>query len=334
MCALALLVSVAVGLLFANRYLQETALNTLPVGFNKFSVSAPPPACARWKDHMPHTRDPVTYRLYMEARKLWRSKLEWELTHEEASRILIDVRTAAELGDWGARALMSRFYLEGLGPLKSNSVLKPDPFKSVEIVRMAAKAMQPWGIYDLGVAHEHGYGGAHYDLALAWAYYLKAAQLGSPEAQMALSQAYMEAGRREDGATLLQCAYRQGHGPAAYSLALDAGVKKNYKEALMLYQAGTKLGSIECARNLDVLFRHGAWAINSDEEKKSLRLLGVGVDPEREKRYTAIYDALQINPDLQLSRLDQVLPLPPAKLPPWSGVEDAVTLESNDTPTY
>jgi hypothetical protein len=47
-----------------------------------------------------------------------------------------------------------------------------------------------------------------------------------------------------------------------------------------------------------------------------------------------IYDALEINPDLKLSRLDQVLPLPPAQLPPWSGVEDAVTPESYDKPTY
>lgn len=334
MCALALLVVGVAGLVFANHYLQERALNTLPVGFRNFSIYAPPPACARWKDHMPHTRDPVTYRLYMEARKLWRSKLEWELTHEEALRILSDVRRAAELGDWGARALMSRFHLEGLGPLKSNSVLKPDPYKSVEIARMAAKAMQPWGLYDLGVAHEHGYGGAHYDLALAWAYYLKAAQLGSPEAQMALAQAYIEAGRREDEAAMLQCAYRQGHGPAAYALALEAGVKKEYQESIMLYQEGTKLGSIECARNLDVLFRHGSWDINSDEEKHSLRHLGVDVDPEREKRYTAIYDALQINPDLKLGRLDRVLPLPPTKLPRWSGVEEALTPESNDPPTY
>jgi TPR repeat protein len=334
MYALASLIMLAGGLIFGNHYWQERALNTLPVGFSSFSTSVPPPACARWKEHIPHIRDPVAYRLYIEARKLWRSKLEWELTHAEASRILIDVRTAAELGDLGARALMSHFYLEGLGPLKSNSVLKPDPYKAVEIARTAAKAMQPWGLYDLGVAHEHGYGGAYYDLDLAWAYYLKAAQLGSPEAQMALARAYRESGRREDGAAMLECAYRQGHGPAAYSLALAAGVKKQYQQVLMFYQEGVKAGSIDCARDLEVMFRHGYWDSESIEESNSLRLLGVDVDPERKRRYRAIHDALQINPDLKLSRLDQVLPLPPAKLPWWSGLEDALTPESKDPPSY
>lgn len=107
----------------------------------------------------------------------------------------------------------------------------PDPAKAVEIARMAAAALLPWGLYDLGVAYEHGYGGAVYDVELAWAYYLKAAQLGSPEAQMALASAYNQAARFDDEETMEQCAHRQGHGPAAFALGVDrrAG-KKNFKE--------------------------------------------------------------------------------------------------------
>jgi len=45
-----------------------------------------------------------------------------------------------------------------------------------------ASTQRPWGYYDLGVAYEHGYGGAVQDDQIAWAYYLKAAELGSPEA--------------------------------------------------------------------------------------------------------------------------------------------------------
>lgn len=309
-------------------------MHELPYGFRKFSVLDPLPECARWKDNMPSTRDPDTYRLYIAARKLWRSKIEWQLTHEEALQILTDVKTAANRGDWGARALMAHFYLEGLGPLESNNVLNPDPYKAVEIARMAAQAMQPWGLYDLGVAYEYGYGGAHYDIDLAWAYYLRAAQLGSPEAQMALARAYKDAGRRGDWATMLQCAYQQGHGPAAYELALSAGVKKQYHDAISLYQEGVKFGSLDCARDLEVMFNDGYWDSGSDEERIILKSLGIEVDPERQKRYIEIYNALQINPDLKLSRLDHVLPLPPAKLPAWSGVEDAVTPESTGRPTY
>ena len=106
--ASALLVAIAVGAFFVKNYLQERALHTLPYGFNKFSLSAPLPACARWKDHMPASRDPAAYRLYIEARKVWRSKIAWQFTREEATRILTDVKKAAELGDWGARALMGK----------------------------------------------------------------------------------------------------------------------------------------------------------------------------------------------------------------------------------
>jgi TPR repeat protein len=332
--ASALLVVLAVGAFFLNSYLQERALHALPYGFKKFSLDDPLPACARWKEHMPASRDPAAYRLYIEARKVWRSKIGWQFTREEATRILTDVKKAADLGDWGARALMAHFYLRGLGVLESNHVLDADPDKSVEIVRMAAKAMQPWGLYDLGVAHEHGYGGAHYDVDLAWAYYLRAAQLGSPEAQMTLAQAYSEAGRRGDEATMLQCAYHQAHGPAAHELALNARVSMKFQEAIRIYQNGVKFGSLECARDLRIMFNQGYWARNSEKEKDALRPLGIKVDAERERRYEAIYDALEINPDLKLSRLDQVLPLPPAELPPWSGVEDAVEPEAYDKPTY
>ena len=105
-----------------SSYLQERALHALPYGFKKFSMSDPLPACARWKDHMPASRDPAAYQLYIEARKVWRSKIAWQFTREEATRILSDVKKSADLGDWGARALMAHFYLHGLGVLESNHV--------------------------------------------------------------------------------------------------------------------------------------------------------------------------------------------------------------------
>ena len=63
-------------------------MHALPYGFKKFSLDDPLPACARWKEHMPASRDPATYGLYIQARKLWRSKIEWQLSHDDATRIL------------------------------------------------------------------------------------------------------------------------------------------------------------------------------------------------------------------------------------------------------
>ncbi|WP_229490612.1 SEL1-like repeat protein [Pseudoduganella namucuonensis] len=283
---------------------------------------------------MPSTRDPIVYQRYMAARKLWRSKIEWELTLQEAQSIYADVSFAAEKGDWGAKALLAYFYRTGLGPLSSNHVLDKNVDKMVAIARQAAAAGQPWGFYDLGVAHQYGYGGAQHDQNIAWAYYLKAAQLGSPDAQLALADAYSDADRSEDEVAMLQCAFRQGHGPAAYRLGIRASVEARYGDALATYQTGVKFGSKDCADALYLLFSKGHWSGIESKEWQALSIMGIAVDPERKGRYEAISDALQINPDLKLGRLDEFLPLPPAKLPAWRGIEDVITPEPDGPPTY
>lgn len=283
---------------------------------------------------MPVTRDPKAFRLYIEARRIWRSKIGWQLTRLEMTRILADVSRAADLGDWGARALMAHFYLYGLGVLESNHVLDADPVKAVEIRRMAAEAGQPWGMYDLGVAYEHGYGGVPYDEDLAWAYYLRAAELGSPEAQMALASAYKKAGRREYEEAMQECAFMQGHGPAAYALGLRAEARSQFRDAINFYQDGVKFGCADCAGALELLFSRGHWFHAEQEEIDRMKELQITRDPERERRYSAIYDAFKINPDLRLKRLDRLVPLPPAELPQWSGIEVAIEPEPEGPSTY
>ncbi len=309
-------------------------MHALPLGFSKFNLSDPPPSCARWKDNMPAARDSSTFRLYIEARRIWRSKIEWQLTRNEAERILSDVSKAAELGDWGARSLMAHFYLDGLGVLESNRVLDADPKKAVEIQRTAAEAGQPWGLYDLGVAYEYGYGGVPQDTVIAWSYYLRAAKLGSPEAQMALASAYRNAGRFEDEATMLRCAYSQEFGKAAYELGMIAKVQERFKDAIIYFQQGVKFGSEDCAAILWRLFEVGHWPRPTEKEQEALRALRISVDTERSERYRVISEALKVNPDLKLRRLDLVLPLPPDEVPTWSGVSDATEPEWSDPPTY
>ncbi|WP_230427319.1 SEL1-like repeat protein [Collimonas humicola] len=283
---------------------------------------------------MPATRDPEIYRSYIEARKIWRSKIGWKLTHEEALRILNDVTQASQKGDWGARALLASFYREGLGVLPSNHVLDPDPVKAVGLTRLGVEAGQPWAFYDMGVAYEHGDGGVPYDVDIAWAYYLKAAELGSPEAQMALADAYSNVKRFDAEKIMLQCAYKQGYGAAADALAVKARGSRLYQEAIQLYQDGVKFGGYASASSLYLLFDDGNWSTSDKDEKEALKALGITADPERSLRYKAIAEALKINPDLKLIRLDQVLPLPPVKLPSWNGIEDAVEPTSTTSPTY
>jgi TPR repeat protein len=323
-----------VGVYSYAQHLEYVKMHTMPPGLQAFDVNGPIPTCGRWKDTMPKTRDPVAYRLYINARKLWRSKIEWQLTRQEALSILHDVQAAANQGDWGARALMAYFYRSGLGPLDKNHVLDPDADKLVAILRTAVAAGQAWGYYDLGVAHEHGYGGAAQDAQIAWAYYRKAAELGSPEAQMALASAYLKAKRRDAEEAMVMCAYRQGHGPAAYDLGITAEGFKNFAAALEYYHAGTRFGSKESAIALRIMFAPKKWSLRDQQDQNALKQLSILPDPERKSRYDQISDALDLNPDLKLTRLDQVLPLPPAELPPWQGIQDAVEPEQDGPPTY
>ncbi|WP_379769182.1 DUF6396 domain-containing protein [Massilia aerilata] len=327
-------VAIATGTYFLQQHLEYVKMHTMPPGLQAFDVNGPVPTCGRWKDTMPKTRDPAAYRLYINARKLWRSKIEWQFTREELISIFHDVQTAANQGDWGARALMAYFYRHGLGPLDKNHVLDPDADKLVAILREAVAVGQAWGYYDLGVAHEHGYGGAAQDEQIAWAYYRKAAELGSPDAQMALASAYLKVERRDAEQEMVMCAYRQGHGPAAYDLGMTAKLRKNFAAALEYYQAGVKFGHKLSAVVMMFFFDRKAWGSLDKQDQNALKQLNILPDPERKSRYDQISDALDLNPDLKLTRLDQVLPLPPAELPAWQGVQDVIEPEPDGPPTY
>ena len=190
------------------------------------------------------------------------------------------------------------------------------------------------GYYDLGVAYERGYGSAHQDKGIAWAYYLKAAELGSPEAQMALAEAYQHANRRDAEQAMIMCAYQQGHGPAAHRLGINAELSKNFAAALEYYQAGTKFGNQRSAATLMLLFDTDKWSRREKADQIALKAVGVLPDAQRSERYEQISDALDINPDLKLARLDEVLPLPPAELPAWRSIHDAIEPEPDAPPAY
>ena len=325
---------IATGAYFLQQRFAYATLHRIPAGLRAFDVNAPIPTCSKWKDTMPKTRAEAPYRLYMNARKLWRSKIEWQLTRQEALGILHDVQAAANQGDWGARALMAYFYRVGLGPLDKNHVLDPDLDKSVEIVRMAVAAGQAWGYFDLGVAHEHGYGDAVQDRQIAWALYLKAAKLGSPDAQMALASAYLKAQRHDAENAMLMCAYTQGHGPAAYDLGMREDILKNFAAAMAYYQVGTKFGSEPSAAALMFIFDAEDWSSRAKQDQIALKELGAVPDEERTRRYKQIDQALDLNRDLKFARVDHALPLPPAELPAWKGIDDAIAPERDGPPSY
>lgn len=331
---LALAMLGAVLLTFIN-YPRGRGMDDLPTGFDEFTFSDAPPACVDWKQSMPKFRDPVAYGIYMKARKLWRSKAEWALTREENLQIFSGIREAAEMGDWGARALLARFYLQGLGVLESNQVLVPEPEKAIEIVRAGAALDQSWALYELGVAYEHGYGGVPKNGRFAWAYYFKAAKRGSPEAQLALAEAYGVTQLTEKQEMMRMCAFLQRFGRAALLLGGNRrAVLGDFNAAIKFFQNGVEFGDKESALTLSRLFSEGFWPHMGVKTKVKIKAIGIELDRERSNRYAAIAAALEINPDLRLRRLQSVLPLPPAKLPPWNGIDDALDPITDQLPTY
>jgi hypothetical protein len=83
-----------------------------------------------------------------------------------------------------------------------------------------------------------------------------------------------------------------------------------------------------------MMFDIREWDLRDKQDQAAFKELQILPDPEREYRYDQLADALDLNPDLKLTRLDQVLPLPPAELPAWQSINDAIEPEPDGPPTY
>ncbi|WP_246542446.1 DUF6396 domain-containing protein, partial [Collimonas antrihumi] len=108
------------------------------------------------------------------------------------------------------------------------------------------------------------------------------------------------------GIKMLECAFAQGNGDAALELGVTFR-NKDKPRALNYLHEGVKFGSAGSANYLRSKFQENGG------------LAPHGIDNARADRYEVFGDALDHNPDLRFPNLDKVLPLPPAKLPQWSG---------------
>uniref|UniRef100_UPI0028802850 DUF6396 domain-containing protein n=2 Tax=Pseudomonas amygdali TaxID=47877 RepID=UPI0028802850 len=139
--------------------------------------------------------------------------------------------------------------------------------------------------------------------------------LGSPEAQYYIATLL---GRIKGGAVVMEqmqrCAASQGNASAARELAGYLRVGKQYDEAVIIYQQGTKSGDFYSARRLSKAFE-------GPSSPEDLYYMQLKTDNERSNRYLAISKFLQKNELLgpKLLDIDSIVPLPPAKLPAWDG---------------
>ena len=162
----------------------------------------------------------------------------------------------------------------------------------------------------------------------AYVYLRKAADLGHPGSQYIISEMMMNTSDNQDRAyrrnlsqQFLQCASEGGDGEASQMYGIDLKNEKRYKEAELSFRRGIKQGDSSSTNRLSNAYEFDLVKnpIGSNEYKTYY--LAVQQDLERAKRYQKIQDFLfkrdYLNPTVP--DLDQIVPLPPAKLPAWDG---------------
>jgi hypothetical protein len=146
-------------------------------------------------------------------------------------------------------------------------------------------------------------------------YFRKAADKGSAQAQYdvgdKLEPSYIAP---KIAFQMYRCAAEQGHGEAAVALGIHLKNKGLYKEALEAFQLGVAAGDSISASFLSKAFLN-------PPPSNELHYLDQQEDSERAERYRKIGKVLgnysYANP--KAPEINEILPLPPAKLPEWDG---------------
>lgn len=259
--------------------------------------------------------------LFLEARDLESPELIDD--ERDYGRIVSLTRQAAERKHWKAILNLASLYLEGRDPNHGTA-------DAVALVERAMQLGIPAAYDRMGTYFMNGTG-VEVDVTRAFAFWQKAAELGSPEAMAYLGKRLFAVTDTDDGywgnipiaTIMLECALSQGYGPAADHLHFlyayprsPSGVRNGDRNddtkarAVKVLHEGVKFGCADCADTLELEF--GSPFQLSD-------MLAPHIDKSRAKRYKILGDALKFDPHLRFPNLDYILPLPPKDLPLWNG---------------
>ncbi|MDH1012972.1 DUF6396 domain-containing protein [Pseudomonas nicosulfuronedens] len=177
------------------------------------------------------------------------------------------------------------------------------------------KAGVATGYYFVAIFLNQGAAGLRQDQEMALRYYRKAADEGSANAQAYVAEKLAPSDRAPDVARQMRrCAAEQGNGPAASDLGVDLKNEKRFEEAVEAFQLGVAAGDETSAGWLGDAFRN-------PPPTDTLNYLGLKEDAERADRYEKIWSILAdysyASP--KVPEINDIVPLPPAKLPPWDG---------------
>ncbi|MFU2059644.1 DUF6396 domain-containing protein [Avibacterium volantium] len=249
------------------------------------------------------------YARYHDLHRLWKGKIGgW-------NDLAKYYRIAAANGNYKANKRLQ--YL-----LYSNRIITENNKKEVINLNEQLEKLAPASAYyGYFVYLSKGYGVKVFSSG-EYSYLRKAVDLGNKEAQYAMAEIL---GQIKDDKSfqlrsqlwrkLYQCASDQRMGKASLSLGIISQIYGMYDKALNVYQQGVRSGSAQSALRLYYGFRDAV------PPEKKYDYLPISRDPERAKRYEMIENYLDVYSYLQptVPDLDEIVPLPPAKLPPWDG---------------
>jgi hypothetical protein len=257
--------------------------------------------CAHEADHLPPL-DPQADALFK-----YGLSLEKKPGPKDFSAAARYYRIAAAYGHYKANSNLQRLVSTSLAS-------SPDALKeTIDLTERLIKDGIPGGYYDMGHYLEIGYGVVK-DEKKALVFIRKAADMGSPEAQAYVAELIAPSeGAADIARQMRQCAATQGYGKAANIVAIDFQDDGRFADALSYFQEGVVSGDTQSAWALENAFQ--------GQKVGALYYLALPHDPERSRRYRLIGEFLDANGDrnAKVPDVDQIVPLPPAKLPPWDG---------------
>jgi len=209
---------------------------------------------------------------------------------------------AAEKNHWKAMHNLAELYLLGDGVVK-------DTNKAIDLYMEMVKLQVPLGYYDMSVMTRRGAGVVQSDKD-AILFLIKAADLGSPQAQTRIGYIYIYDKNKDAlGLRYLKCADEQGYSDATYKLAsYNSNIDANYPVAMHYYQRATALGMRKAALAIESTFMDGDFGYVKNEKLA--------------KAYSNISSQLYKNPDLRFPNLAKDYPLPPHPVQGYHGDKD------------
>ncbi|WP_425219953.1 SEL1-like repeat protein [Ralstonia solanacearum] len=294
------LIVLLAGLVSACTHKEKTPLDSLPdMSAVRANLAF---TCVHEADHLP-ALDPEADQLFQYGRYL--QKKEGPKNFNEVARYY---RIAAAHGHYKANNNLQGLVSQGIAE-------SPDaPKETIDLAAQLVNQGIPGGYYDIGHYLELGYG-LKQDHEMALRYMRKAADLGNPDAQYYVGEKLAPIDNAPTIARQMwQCATDQGHDKAANELGIDLKGSKLYPDAAKAFQQGAKSGNSSAA----LFLQHGFAGPSPSDQ---LNYIALPHDPERSRRYKLIGDFIDRNAgrNPKVPDIDKIVPLPPAKLPPWDG---------------